>query len=209
MLGKMNENNQVSMIGEIISEFRFRRKVLGEAFYVFDVRIKRFSESTDCIPVMVSEKMMDVTRDYRGQCVRVTGQYRSYNIYKEQKSHLVLYVFAQKITFVEEEERQNQNQIFLDGYICKHPIYRKTPLGREISEIIMSVDRAYGKPDYIPCICWGRSARLSDGLEVGRRIRIGGRIQSREYRKRISGREYETRVAYEVSISEMEVMENE
>ncbi len=209
MSGKMNENNQVSIIGEIASEFRFRRKVLGEAFYVFDVRIRRFSESADCIPVMISEKMLDVSQDYRGRCVCVTGEYRSYNIYKEEKSHLVLYVFAQEIAFEKEKINKDKNQIYLDGHICRHPLYRKTPLGREISEILMSVDRAYGKTDYIPCICWGKSARLSDRLEAGRRIRIGGRIQSREYHKRLSGKKYETRVAYEVSISEMEVMESE
>ena len=157
------ENNQVSIIGEIVSEFVFSHEVFGEGFYLVEVQVKRLSESTDCIPVMISERLIDVTQDYRGEFIRVTGQFRSYNRHEEKKNRLVLSVFAREVAFTEEEnDKVKTNQIFLDGYICKSPVYRKTPLGREISDMLVAVNRPYGKSDYIPCICWGRNARLDN-----------------------------------------------
>ena len=109
----------------------------------------------------------------------------------------------------EDEEYTKPNQIFLDGFICKKPVYRMTPLGREIADILLAVNRAYGKSDYIPCICWGRNARYAGSLEVGGHIQLWGRIQSRQYQKRVSEDEVVNRVAYEISVSKIECIEDE
>ena len=173
-------------------------------------RIARLSDSTDIIPVMVSERLIDVTADYKGSLVIINGQFRSYNRHEEKKNKLVLSVFAREIEFVDEiSENARTNQIFLDGYICKEPVYRKTPLGREIADLLLAVNRPYGKSDYIPCICWGRNARYAANFQVGERCLVWGRIQSREYMKRISDENMEKRVAYEVSVSKLELPQEE
>ena len=210
MTDKVIENNQVVIMGEIVGEFAFSHEIYGEGFYMVDVLVTRLSESADIIPLMVSERLLDVTKDYRGTKIMVTGQFRSYNRHEERKNKLVLSVFAREVEFIEEiGESSKTNQIFLDGYICKEPIYRKTPLGREIADLLLAVNRPYGKSDYIPCICWGRNARFASGFEVGTRCAIWGRIQSREYVKKISETEVEKRVAYEVSVSKLEQLEAE
>lgn len=171
-----------------------------------DILVPRLSDSADLIPLMVSERLLDVTQDLRGQLIMVSGQFRSYNRHEEHKNKLILSVFVRELTFIDTlEENEKTNYIFLDGYICKEPIYRKTPLGREIADILLAVNRPYGKSDYIPCISWGRNARFAAGFQVGDRCRIWGRIQSREYMKKISEEETEKRIAYEVSVSKMEV----
>ena len=208
MTDKVIENNQVTVMGEIVSGFSYSHEIFGEGFYMMDVRCKRLSESYDIIPVMVSERLMDVSADYTGELICVTGQFRSYNRHEERKNRLVLSVFAREIEFVDETpESSKTNQIYLDGYICKEPIYRKTPLGREIADLLLAVNRPYGKSDYIPCICWGRNARFASNFTVGARCEIWGRIQSREYMKRISEEDAEKRIAYEVSVSKLELME--
>ena len=170
-----------------------------------EVEVKRLSNSEDRIPLMISERLIDVTQDYTGEYIMVHGQFRSYNRHEEQKNRLVLSVFVREISFMEEEpDGTKTNSIWLDGYICKEPIYRKTPLGREIADLLLAVHRPYGKSDYIPCICWGRNARYASGFEVGEHVQLLGRIQSREYVKRISDTETEKRVAYEVSVSKLE-----
>jgi len=175
-----------------------------------DVRCQRLSESFDIIPVMVSERLLDVTQNYEGALICVNGQFRSYNRHEERKNRLVLSVFAREVEFVEEmEESSKTNQIYLDGYICKEPIYRKTPLGREIADLLLAVNRPYGKSDYIPCICWGRNARYANSFKVGERCAVWGRIQSREYMKKIDEENIERRVAFEVSVSKLELMENQ
>ena len=205
MTDKVIENNQVVIMGEIVSDFSFSHEIFGEGFYMVEVKVERLSDSSDIIPLMVSERLIDVKADYRGQLIMVTGQFRSYNRHEERKNRLVLSVFAREIEFVDEiEESAKTNQIYLDGYICKEPVYRKTPLGREIADLLLAVNRPYGKSDYIPCICWGRNARYASGFEVGEHVQILGRIQSREYVKRISDTETEKRVAYEVSVSKLE-----
>lgn len=206
MTDKVIENNQVTIMGEIVSEFTFSHEIFGEGFYVVEVLVPRLSESTDLIPLMISERLLDVSKDYRGSYVYVAGQFRSYNRHEEKKNKLVLSVFVREIEFVEEIlENEKTNQIFLDGYICKEAIYRKTPLGREIADLLLAVNRPYGKSDYIPCISWGRNARFASSFQVGERCRIWGRIQSREYMKKISEEEVEKRIAYEVSVSKLEI----
>ena len=208
MTDKVIENNQVVIMGEIVSDFVFSHEIFGEGFYMVDVNVPRLSESSDIIPLMVSERLLDVQEDYKGLNVMVQGQFRSYNRHEERKNRLVLSVFAREIEFVDETpESSKTNQIYLDGYICKEPIYRKTPLGREIADLLLAVNRPYGKSDYIPCICWGRNARFASNFSVGTRCEIWGRIQSREYMKRISDDDAEKRVAYEVSVSKLELVE--
>lgn len=208
MIDKVIENNQVTIVGTIVSEFTFSHEVFGEGFYMVLVEVKRLSESADVIPLMVSERLIDVKADYRGEKISVAGQFRSYNRHEEKKNRLVLSVFARELEFVDEEpENAKTNQIFLDGYICKPPIYRKTPLGREIADLLIAVNRPYGKSDYIPCICWGRNARFASAFEVGGHAHIWGRIQSREYVKKLEDGEAEKRVAYEVSVSKLEYAE--
>ena len=207
---KLFENNQVMIAGEIISDFTFSHEVYGEGFYMVDVAVNRLSNFADYIPVMVSERLLDVSKDWKGQYISVVGQFRSYNRHEEKKNRLVLSVFARELSLVQEvDEDVKSNQIFLDGYICKEPIYRKTPLGREIADLLIAVNRSYGKSDYIPCICWGRNARFASGLEIGSHIRIKGMVQSRQYIKKLDNDRTEERVAYEVSISRLEVVENE
>ncbi|MCI6552030.1 MAG: single-stranded DNA-binding protein [Lachnospiraceae bacterium] len=208
MTDKVIENNQVVIMGEIVSDFVFSHEIFGEGFYMVDVRVERLSDSIDIIPLMVSERLLDVNEDYKGMYIAVNGQFRSYNRHEERKNKLVLSVFAREIEFVDEiGENTKSNQIFLDGYICKEPIYRKTPLGREIADLLLAVNRPYGKSDYIPCICWGRNARFASNFEVGARCVIWGRIQSREYMKKLSEEQLEKRVAYEVSVSKLELAE--
>lgn len=208
MADKIIENNQVAIMGKIASQFTFSHQVFGEGFYLTDVVVKRLSESEDRIPVMVSERLVDVTQDYEGEYIQVFGQFRSYNRHEEKKNRLVLSVFAREISFVDEvDESMKSNQIFLDGYICKPPVYRKTPLGREIADLLIAVNRPYGKSDYIPCICWGRNARYASAFQVGGHVLIWGRIQSREYMKKLSENETEKRTAYEVSVSKLEYID--
>ena len=205
MSDKIIENNQVTIMGKVATEFSFSHEVFGEGFYMVEVEVKRLSNSEDRIPLMISERLIDVTQDYTGEYIMVHGQFRSYNRHEEQKNRLVLSVFVREISFMEEEpDGTKTNSIWLDGYICKEPIYRKTPLGREIADLLLAVNRPYGKSDYIPCICWGRNARYASGFEVGEHVRLLGRIQSREYVKRISDTETEKRIAYEVSVSKLE-----
>lgn len=205
MADKIIENNQVSIMGKVASGFTFSHQVYGEGFYLVDVFVKRLSDSEDRIPLMVSERLVDVTQDYEGEYIMVQGQFRSYNRHEEKKNRLVLSVFVRELTFVEEaDDSIKTNQIFLDGYICKPPVYRKTPLGREIADLLLAVNRPYGKSDYIPCICWGRNARYASAFEVGGHVLIWGRIQSREYIKKLGENETEKRVAYEVSVSKLE-----
>ena len=205
MSEKVMENNRVTVIGTIVSDFTFSHAVFGEGFYLVDLSVSRLSEQADVIPLMVSERLMDVTRDYRGCTIEADGQFRSYNRHEGVKNRLVLSVFVREVQFLEEfTDYTKTNQIFLDGYIGKEPIYRKTPLGREIADLLVAVNRPYGKSDYIPCIAWGRNARFASGFSVGTRIQIWGRVQSREYTKKLSETECEKRTAYEVSVSKLE-----
>lgn len=210
MTDKVIENNQVTIMGKIVGDFAYSHEIYGEGFYMVDVEVARLSDSADIIPLMVSERLLNVKEDYKGTFVCVTGQFRSYNRHEERKNRLVLSVFAREIEFISDiGEGERTNQIFLDGYICKEPIYRKTPLGREIADLLLAVNRPYGKSDYIPCICWGRNARYASTFTVGCRCGIWGRIQSREYMKKLSEVQTEKRIAYEVSVSKLELMDEE
>lgn len=205
---KVIENNRVGIVGEIVSGFRYSHQVYGEGFYIVDVSVNRLSDLTDIVPLMVSERLVDVTADYTGRLVEASGQFRSYNKHDDVKNKLVLSIFVREWNFVDENPDANKtNQIFLDGYICKPPIYRKTPLGREIADLLIAVNRPYGKSDYIPCIAWGRNARFASSFEIGSRIQVWGRVQSRDYVKKINEDEIEKHTAYEVSVSKLDYHE--
>lgn len=202
-----NENNRVEVAGKIISGLEFNHEMYGEKFYSAILFTERTSGNADMIPLLISEKLFIGNLD--GEYVSARGEFRSYNRHAEGKTSLQLNVFVQEMRILDGEYSDFANGIELKGYICKKPIYRKTPLGREIADILLAVNRPYGKSEYIPCICWGRNAVYTSNLEIGTRISIAGRIQSREYQKRISDEETETRVAYEVSASRIEVVEDE
>lgn len=208
-MNKLIENNNVELVGEIVSDFSFSHESFGEAFYFVDVAVKRLSETFDYLPLLISEHLIDVNSDCIGKTIHVNGQFRSFNLHEEKKNRLILSVFVRELKLLDEiDEDTSTNHIFLDGYICKEPIYRKTPLEREITDILIAVNRSYGKTDYIPCIVWGRNARFVSRLEVGGHIQIFGRIQSREYTKKISETETEKHIAYEVSASRIEVIDD-
>ena len=202
-------HNQVEVAGRISSSFEFSHEMFGEGFYTVKLLVNRLSEATDEIPLLVSERLLDVTKDYSGSLVKACGQFRSYNKHEENKNHLVLSVFVRDIEFLDSMDNVKPNQIILDGFICKQPVYRMTPLGREICDILLAVNRSYGKSDYIPCICWGRNARFAGNLEIGSRIQLIGRIQSREYQKRIDENTTMKRIAYEVSVNKLEFHEKD
>ena len=199
------KNNKVYVMGEIVSDKTFSHEVYGEGFYEFFLKVMRLSGQADILPVTVSERLIEAHALKKGSFVAASGQFRSYNKLENGRSRLMLTVFVREIE--EADENKNPNGILLSGYICKPPVYRKTPLGREIADLLMAVNRPYGKSDYIPCICWGRNARYASAFEVGGHVLIWGRIQSREYMKRISENETEKRIAYEVSVSKLEYVE--
>ena len=201
------DNNVVNLVGIVLEECTFSHKVFSEGFYIFKLRVPRLSENEDILPVTVSERLIDVGVIKAGAKVSVKGQLRSYNYYSENRNRLVLTVFAREIELLEEEEIKGVNEIELNGFVCKDPVYRKTPFGREITDILVAANRSYNKSDYIPVITWGRNARFAGELAVGDNIKISGRIQSRVYRKKI-GEDVEERTAYEVSVSKMEKVDN-
>jgi single-stranded DNA-binding protein len=206
------DNNHLRLVGKVTSEKRFSHEIYGEKFYIFDLSVARLSGNADIIPVTISERLLTNQDLAIGTNLQIDGQFRSYNSYDNEKNRLILTVFVKDIQFLEENEEDEEarrenvsNEVILDGYICKKPIYRKTPFGREISDILLAVNRAYNKSDYIPCIAWGRNARFCENVAVGTEVRIIGRVQSREYEKKYEDGTVEKRVAYEVSVSSLEI----
>lgn len=203
------DNNLIKLAGTVVSEKTFSHEVYGEGFYSFDLEVPRLSDNFDIIPVTVSERLLAGINFEMGKKVVIDGQFRSYNNYENEKNKLVLTVFVKEIREqTEEDESINPNEIMLNGFLCKKPIYRTTPFGREIADILLAVNRAYNKSDYIPCIAWGRNARYCQNLGIGENVKIWGRIQSRQYEKKFEDGTSEMRRAYEVSISKMEVDKN-
>ena len=207
MITNYTENNYLVLIGKIISDKTFSHEIYGESFYVFNLEVPRLSGNEDIIPITISERLIANFDLTIGRKVVIEGQFRSYNSYENEKNRLVLTVFAKDIIdYKKEQEEKVSNEVVLNGYICKKPIYRKTPFGREISDILLAVNRAYNKSDYIPCIAWGRNARFCENMEVGTEVKVVGRVQSRTYEKKFEDGRIEQRVAYEVSIGSLEVI---
>ena len=210
------ENNYITLVGKVTGDKRLSHEIYGEKFYIFDLSIPRLSGNADIIPITVSERLISDDMLQNDKKLLIKGQFRSYNSFQNQKNKLILTVFAKDIIEVIENENEEENEIVkkdiitnevvLIGYICKTPIYRQTPFGREIADVLLAVNRAYNKSDYIPCIAWGRNARFCQNLEVGSEVKIVGRVQSRTYEKKFEDGTSETRVAYEVSIGSLEVI---
>jgi len=206
MVGNIIENNIVNVSGKIASEVQFSHEVYGEGFYSFMLEVPRLSESYDKIPILISERLIKRQALDLNLYIEVEGQFRSYNSFTGEGNRLLLMIFAREINFLESALNiKNPNQIYLNGFVCKKPVYRMTPFGREITDILLAVNRPYNKSDYIPSIAWGRNARYSESLSVGQNIKIWGRIQSRGYQKKFDSGEVLNKVAYEVSITKMEV----
>ncbi|MBU5294188.1 single-stranded DNA-binding protein [Anaerosalibacter bizertensis] len=213
MVDKITDTNKVIVVGKVVSEKEFSHEMYGEGFYNFELGVPRLSDYIDILPVTISERLLVNIDLVKGKYVLIEGQLRSYNRYVNNSNRLVLTVFARDIYEPKDEEidelLKKPNEIFIDGYICKPPVYRTTPFGREITDLLIAVNRPYNKSDYIPCISWGRNARFCEKLLVGDHVRLWGRIQSRDYQKRLSNGEVITRTAYEVSISKLEYIEND
>ncbi len=223
------ENNYLTLVGKVTSEKQFSHEIYGERFYIFDLSIPRLSGNADVIPVTVSERLINDEMMQIGTKLFIKGQFRSYNSYENEKNRLILTVFAKDIEKVEEPAQETEvdeegnevpvndiakkdtitNEVVLIGYICKKPIYRQTPFGREIADILLAVNRAYNKSDYIPSIAWGRNAKFCQNLEVGTEVKIVGRIQSRNYEKKYEDGTVVKKVAYEVSIGSLEIIKND
>lgn len=199
-------NNRAEVIGNVLDEPVFSHEIYGEKFYLFTLSVPRLSGTSDNVKVMISERLMQEVAVTQGVRVEIEGQFRSYNSYENGDNRLILTVFAKDIRYAGDEEEKNPNSLYLNGFICKAPVYRTTPFGREITDLLLAVNRSYNKSDYIPVIAWGRNARFCKSINVGDNIKIWGRIQSRIYQKHISEDEVVEKTAYEVSVSRMEVV---
>ena len=200
------ENNRAEVIGIVSDEPKISHEIYGEKFYVFTLRIPRLSGISDNVKIMVSDRLLNDMHISAGDVIEVEGQFRSYNDYENGENRLVLTVFAKDIRYAEEENEKNPNLLYLNGFICKTPVYRTTPFGREITDLLLAVNRSYNKSDYIPIIAWGRNARYCKNINIGDNIKVWGRIQSRIYQKHISEEEVVEKTAYEVSVSRLEMV---
>ena len=208
-----SDNNHIILVGKVTSDKVFSHEIYGEKFYIFNLSVPRLSGNADIIPITISERLLELEGLEVDKKIIVEGQFRSYNSYENEKNRLVLTVFAKEVKFAENQEEEIEvskdfisNEVTLNGYICKKPIYRQTPFGREISDILLAVNRAYNKSDYIPCIAWGRNARFCENIPVGTEVKIVGRVQSRSYEKKYEDGRVENKVAYEVSVASIEVV---
>ena len=218
MVTNLLENNHLVLVGKVTSDKTYSHEIYGEKFYIFNLEVPRLSQAVDEIPITISERLLTDINLEIGKKLVVEGQFRSYNSYQNERNKLILTVFAKDVTEAPEETTEENeeeaktvvtNEVTLCGYICKKPIYRQTPFDREIADILLAVNRAYNKSDYIPCIAWGRNARFCQNMEVGTEVKIIGRVQSRKYEKKFEDGTSEIRVAYEVSISSLEVINND
>ena len=210
------ENNHLVLVGKVTSDKKCSHEIYGEKFYIFDLEVPRLSGNADIIPITISERLLEKEDLEIDKKIIVEGQFRSYNSYQNERNKLVLTVFAKDVKFIENQDEEIQaskdfvsNEVTLNGYICKKPIYRQTPFGREIADLLLAVNRAYNKSDYIPCIAWGRNARFCENIEVGTEVKVVGRVQSRTYEKKYEDGTSETKVAYEVSISSLEIVKQD
>lgn len=201
------ENNNVVIGGIVIDEPKFSHEIFEEKFYKFSIKTKRLSDYEDVLPVIISERLIDINEIQVDKIIKINGQFRSYNMQGETRNKLVLSIFVKEIEFTDDKSITTLNDTNLIGYICKEPVYRKTPLGREIADVLIAVNRTYKKSDYIPCILWGRNAKFCKTLSVGNLVKLNGRIQSRTYEKKLENGDVEKKVAYEVSVSKFAKIE--
>ena len=207
MSNSILENNTVTIVGKVISKPEFSHEVYGEGFYTFYLEVPRLSDISDVLPITVSERLLKNIDFKEGAFFEIEGQFRSYNSFQSESNKLLLNIFTRDIKPVEDISTiKNPNQIFLNGFICKRPIYRTTPFGREITDMLLAINRQYNKSDYIPCIAWGRNARYLEGVTVGENLKVWGRVQSRSYQKKTENGEAIEKVAYEVSVVKLEIV---
>lgn len=210
---KLYYSNLVELEGYVDKGLKYHHSTHGEDIYSLILRVPRSNkEVSDYLPIEVSSRATDIDKIHEGDLLRILGQFRSFNkINKEtNKASLQLSVFVRDIDWIKEDECTFKNSIVLNGHLCKNPIYRVTPSGREISDIILAVNRIYGRSDYIPCIAWSRNARFMSGLSIGESLSIRGRIQSRVYHKKIKDTEdYKENTVYEVSVSSVSVNQDD
>lgn len=213
MNDKQMQSNYIRVIGNVSSPMEFSHEVFGEKFYEFYIDVPRLSETSDLLPVIISERLLNGINMDIGMSVLVEGQFRSYNRYEDNANKLLLRIFVRDISILDEDEveelKKRPNEVFLNGYLCKTANYRTTPFGREITDMLIAVNRSYNKSDYIPCIAWGRNARYCENLEVGDHVKIWGRIQSRQYQKKHVDDENQIKTAYEISITKLEHIKTE
>ena len=213
------ENNYLTLVGKVTGEKRFSHEIYGEKFYTFNLSIPRLSGNADIIPITISERLITDEMLTEGNKLLIKGQFRSYNSYENERNKLILTVFAKDVEEIKEPEEQEENEmvkkdettneVVLIGFVCKKPIYRQTPFGREIADLLLAVNRAYNKSDYIPTIAWGRNARFCQNIEVGAQVKIIGRVQSRQYEKKHEDGTVEAKIAYEVSVCSLELLNEE
>lgn len=201
------DNNIVEIGGEIVEELKFSHEIYDEKFYKFSIKTKRLSDYEDTLPVIISERLINLDDVEIGKIVKISGQFRSYNLQTETRNKLVLSIFVKEIEFTDDKNVLTLNNASFIGYICKEPVYRKTPLGREIADVLIAINRTYRKSDYVPCILWGRNAKFCETLKVGDLVKLSGRIQSRTYEKKLANEEIVKKTAYEVSVSKFAHME--
>lgn len=213
MNDKQIQSNYIRVVGTISSSMEFSHEVFGEKFYEFYMDVPRLSETTDLLPVIISERLLNGINMDIGKYILVDGQFRSYNRYEDSSNKLLLRIFVRDIQVPDDEKveelKKRPNEVFLNGYLCKAANYRTTPFGREITDMLVAVNRSYNKSDYIPCIAWGRNARYCENLEIGDHVKLWGRIQSRKYQKKHINDESQTKTAYEVSITKLEHIKTE
>ena len=216
------ENNYLTLVGKVTGEKEFSHEIYGEKFYRFSLSIARLSGNADIIPITISERLITDETLKEGKKLLIKGQFRSYNSFENERNKLILTVFAKDVQELPENEEQEvevegedgeiakkeemTNEVVLIGFVCKKPIYRQTPFGREIADLLLAVNRAYNKSDYIPTIAWGRNARFCQNMEVGTEVKVVGRVQSRGYEKKLEDGTVLNKVAYEVSVISMEVI---
>ena len=198
-----SSNNSVFLRGAPTAAPVFSHESRSERFFLFPIETVRLSGAADRLNVVLRESMLEEFRPSRAGLLEVRGELRSFNNRNGSGSRLVITVFARALDTPSAAQWENRTE--LCGTLCRTPNYRSTPMGREITDLMLAVNRRYGRSDYIPCIVWGRNARRAARWEVGTRLRLIGRIQSREYIKMLDGQQCR-RTAYEVSVSEAEEM---
>ena len=198
-----HEHNQVNLCGVLAELPAFSHEHRGRRFYRFPLEVERLSGAVDILPVLVPENVLCAMDLSGGDMLEVSGQIRTFNNKTDTGRRLVISVYAERLASCQGEP---ENDILLTGAICKEPVYRQTPLGREICDVMLAVNRPYHRADYIPCIFWGRLANLVRECPVGQLLQLTGRLQSREYLK-VLGEESERRTAYEVSAMTLEFPE--
>lgn len=205
----INQNNTVKIGGVVASKPEFSHEIYDEKFYKFYVDVDRLSNSRDRLPIVISERLVNLETLEIDKLIYIEGQLRSYNQQNQGRNKLVLSIFAKNIEFENLDENiRTLNEATFTGYICKKPIYRKTPLGREIADVLLAVNRSYKKSDYIPCILWGRNAKFCENIEIGTLVKLSGRIQARQYEKKYENGTSKEMIAYEVSVSKFGCEDN-